>query len=178
MSGSATYVITAYRWGMRDSHSYVVGAVDNLSVAKRLAEDEVRDRGGKYGCEVWSATVGQVYYVESPHFRCARQPGSCHPADVHKPIEAEGACPKCGIYEAAVKFVKGTKVIRMCRNCADKNKGLVNGHGYERVDYGPRLSRAMDALRRCVEMGEEHGLCMGDARQAIEEVDFPEQESS
>lgn len=46
------YVITAYRWGMRDTHSYVVGCSQVLEDALEIAKDEREFRGGKYICEV------------------------------------------------------------------------------------------------------------------------------
>lgn len=73
------YVVTAYRWGLRDRHSYVLGAYYNLGVAKQIAVAEVEGRGGKYGCEIVACdpedtanedgnVVTQVHYVESPYF--------------------------------------------------------------------------------------------------------------
>ena len=48
------YVVTAYRWGNRESHSYVVGAFDNEENAIKEAKLETEWRGGKYECEVRS----------------------------------------------------------------------------------------------------------------------------
>lgn len=73
---TALYIITAYRYGMRDAHSYVVAATHDLEEAKQAAESECDYRGGKYGCEVVEIELGpwnkdrkakQVYYVESPY---------------------------------------------------------------------------------------------------------------
>jgi hypothetical protein len=93
------YVVTAYRWGLRDCHSYVVGAYADFDVAKSMAERHVEYRGGKYGCEVEECKLEDVpstllndegnakgcrYYVESPYFGMAglgRQP-----ADTSKPL--------------------------------------------------------------------------------------------
>lgn len=73
------YIVTAYRWGQRDNHSYVVGAWDSLRRAKAAARAEFHDRGGKYGVEVCKADTKmpvdyprdypeQVYYIESCYF--------------------------------------------------------------------------------------------------------------
>lgn len=47
------YVVTAYRWGQRHNHSYVVGAYSTEEQAREVAREEERSRGGnKYECEV------------------------------------------------------------------------------------------------------------------------------
>lgn len=88
-----TYVVTAYRWGQRNAHSYVVGAFPNLDDAKKCADAHVDYRGGKYGCEValaqeWNENADnagiQVYYVESPYYGMAGDAGHFHPADTEK----------------------------------------------------------------------------------------------
>jgi hypothetical protein len=50
---TTVYVCTAYRWGDREKHSYVVGVFDDLerAVEAAIAEREYR---GKYECEVVS----------------------------------------------------------------------------------------------------------------------------
>ena len=48
------YVVTAYRFGDRESHSYVVGAFDNEEESLKQANLEREWRGGKYECEVRS----------------------------------------------------------------------------------------------------------------------------
>lgn len=105
---SKVFVVTAYRWGHRDNHSYVVGCSDELEHAKQLAESHMDWRGGKYGCEVVECDaryVGegecgaeQVHYVESPYYgACGRNTPSEHPADRNKPIEFSRrfVCMKC-----------------------------------------------------------------------------------
>lgn len=98
------YVVTAYRWGLRDAHSYVVGAYPTLDAAMQVARDHVEYRGGKYGCEVmccqgepnpsdggencWNEQVG---YIESPFFGLGGQSRpACQPADHAKPILPAG----------------------------------------------------------------------------------------
>ena len=72
----SAFVVIAYRYGMRDAHSYLVAVCDTLKDAKDAAEEEVSYRGGKYGCEVvecprqrWheDLTPRQVAYVPSPY---------------------------------------------------------------------------------------------------------------
>lgn len=72
----SAFVVIAYRYGMRDAHSYLVCVCDNLEDAKLAAEEEVGYRGGKYGCEVAECEIGpwnedrecrQVHYVPSPY---------------------------------------------------------------------------------------------------------------
>lgn len=88
----AAYVVTAYRWGLRDAHSYVVGAYRDREEAVRVAREHVNFRGGKYGCEVVecrgpaqadeggeNAIEKQVAYFESSY------PGPGHSADDAKP---------------------------------------------------------------------------------------------
>lgn len=95
------YVVTAYRWGQRNAHSYVVGSFETLDEGKKCADAHVEYRGGKYGCEVVEAqpwtedgdgeTAKQVYYAESPYYGLAGDAGHFHPADVQKRSEP---CPK------------------------------------------------------------------------------------
>jgi hypothetical protein len=53
------YVVTAYRFGDRESHSYVVGAFDNEVTAITQARLERDWRGGKYECEVRSMELNE-----------------------------------------------------------------------------------------------------------------------
>lgn len=46
------FVVTAYRWGLRDDHSYVVGAFQTATAAKRAAKAQAAHRGGKYSMEI------------------------------------------------------------------------------------------------------------------------------
>lgn len=48
------YCVTAYRWGNKEAHSYVVGVFDSLELAVEAAIAEKEWRGGKYECEVIS----------------------------------------------------------------------------------------------------------------------------
>jgi len=52
------YTITAYRWGDRESHSYVVGVTRKKHDALKAADVEEAHRGGrKYICEVLEWTI-------------------------------------------------------------------------------------------------------------------------
>ena len=46
------FIVTAYRWGNKECHSYVLGAFDNKETAIEQAKLEKEWRGGKYDCEV------------------------------------------------------------------------------------------------------------------------------
>jgi hypothetical protein len=47
------YIVTAYRWGDRECHSYIVGAFLDKKIAIDAAEKEEEYRGGnKYKCQV------------------------------------------------------------------------------------------------------------------------------
>jgi hypothetical protein len=91
-----TYVVTGYRWGLRDNHSHVVGICSSLKLAKIMAKDYVSYRGGKYGAEVVEGIIDQhnpenmrvckqVFYVECPYYGAAgRFIQSMQPADNNK----------------------------------------------------------------------------------------------
>ena len=46
------YIVTMYRWGDRDGHSYVLGIYTKKNAAIKAAECESEYRGGKYAPEV------------------------------------------------------------------------------------------------------------------------------
>lgn len=47
-----TYLVTAFRWGRRENHSYTVGIYHKKHAAITNAEKEADLRGGKYSCLV------------------------------------------------------------------------------------------------------------------------------
>jgi hypothetical protein len=53
------YIVTAYRWGDREEHSYVVGVFDNEENSIKQAKLETEWRGGKYTCEVRSMELNE-----------------------------------------------------------------------------------------------------------------------
>jgi len=52
MSKNKIYIVTMYRNGMRDNHSYVLGAYTKKALALSEADREENDRGGKYLSEI------------------------------------------------------------------------------------------------------------------------------
>lgn len=48
----SVYVVTAYRFGDRERHSYVVGVFTNPELAIEVAEQVPDERAGKYYAEV------------------------------------------------------------------------------------------------------------------------------
>lgn len=82
------YVVVAYRYGLRDDHSYVVGAYATEALARRAAEDHRLHRGGKYACEVLACDIRhttdeydpdppQVAFFESPYFGILGRGSQC-----------------------------------------------------------------------------------------------------
>lgn len=51
------YIVTAYRWGDYESHSYVVGIFDSEEKSLAAAHIEEEYRGGKYECEVLKGVI-------------------------------------------------------------------------------------------------------------------------
>jgi hypothetical protein len=52
MKKNKSYVVIAYKWGCRDEHSYLVGCYCKKAKAIKIADEEVKERGGKYTCDV------------------------------------------------------------------------------------------------------------------------------
>lgn len=48
----AIYIVTAYRWGDREQHSYNLGVFTHKSKAISCADSHAQWRGGKYACVV------------------------------------------------------------------------------------------------------------------------------
>ena len=53
------YVVQMYRWGDKDSHSYIEGIYDNRRIACRHGKAEVRQRAGKYEYKIWKHSLNQ-----------------------------------------------------------------------------------------------------------------------
>ncbi len=67
-----TFIVTAYRGGARDKHSYVVGAFSTKEAAIKCAETHVPYRTGIYSCEVTSCVMDEFdnekdYYTRLEH---------------------------------------------------------------------------------------------------------------
>lgn len=84
----SAFVVVAYRYGLRDDHSYVVGVFNDLGLALQAADDHVGHRGGKYGCEVldcdvrtktdeWDELPPQIAFIESPYFGVLGRGSQC-----------------------------------------------------------------------------------------------------
>lgn len=56
------YVVTMYRYGDHEKHSYVYGVFSDEDLAQRSGYDEEFVRGGKYKAEV------TVWIVNEPNF--------------------------------------------------------------------------------------------------------------
>jgi hypothetical protein len=50
--GIPVFVVTAYRWGSRKDHSYVVGVFESADIALTSATNEESFRSNGYVCEV------------------------------------------------------------------------------------------------------------------------------
>ena len=48
MAGDKVFVVTMYRWGNREGHSYVLGVWSSFTTANNAGYTEKRWRGGKY----------------------------------------------------------------------------------------------------------------------------------
>jgi hypothetical protein len=54
------YVVTAYRFGDRERHSYVVGVFTNAELAIEVAEQVPDERAGKYYAEVLKFKIDKL----------------------------------------------------------------------------------------------------------------------
>lgn len=57
---ASVYIVTMYRYGDREKHSYVLGAFSTENNAREWGEKEKDYRGGKYEPEIIR------FYVDSP----------------------------------------------------------------------------------------------------------------
>jgi hypothetical protein len=67
------YVVTMYRWGDQESHSYVVGVFASKLQAEHVAYDEREYRGGKYEGHITEWTLDNPYDREADIKRTAGQ---------------------------------------------------------------------------------------------------------
>lgn len=65
---SKTYIVTAYKYGSRNNHSYVVGVYNDKYLAVDSAEEEEDNNNGKYVCEVlcFNKTNSRIYKTIRP----------------------------------------------------------------------------------------------------------------
>lgn len=54
------YIVTMYRWGEREAHSYVLGGYSNPDKAIEYGLTEESDRGRKYTCEVLEIEIDNI----------------------------------------------------------------------------------------------------------------------
>lgn len=55
------FVVTAYKFGDRENHSYTLGVFRKKNEAIKAADRETIERGGKYGCEVDEMIIDHHY---------------------------------------------------------------------------------------------------------------------
>lgn len=55
------YIVTAYRWGKREDHSYTLGVFNKKHAAFKCADDHTEYRGGKYTCVVEKCLLGEFH---------------------------------------------------------------------------------------------------------------------
>jgi hypothetical protein len=60
------YIVTMYRWGDRDNHSYVIGVFDDHHTAMGAGFLEERWRGGKYKAEILGFPLNKYEYDYEP----------------------------------------------------------------------------------------------------------------
>ena len=92
------YVVTAYRWGCRDKHSYVVGASTNKARAIELAQAEPEYRGGKYGCQIIECSDGVKTddSVERVAYFPSRYGESCPQSSMIREMQNKGGIVDAG----------------------------------------------------------------------------------
>jgi len=70
------YIVTAYRYGDRERHSYVVTCCSTLKEAEDFAKKEEELRAGKYSCEV--IEVPMAGYQDTSSFKIVRRMKEFH----------------------------------------------------------------------------------------------------
>jgi len=53
------YIVTAYRYGDTETHSYVLGVFGTEEIARTVSEYECDYRGGKYSCKVIQCSMNE-----------------------------------------------------------------------------------------------------------------------
>ena len=62
MTKNKLYVVTMYRWGERENHSYFIGVFDKKQKAVDAGNAEQEWRGGKYDPEILEADLNFTYF--------------------------------------------------------------------------------------------------------------------
>lgn len=65
MTKQKYYIVTAYRWGDRECHSYVIGLFDKKHAAIEAAKAEEDWRGRKYECQVREFEISKKHTPRS-----------------------------------------------------------------------------------------------------------------
>lgn len=55
------YVVTMYRWGNPENHSYVIGAYSTLALAVEAGKEEEQYRGNKYEATIAERALDTSY---------------------------------------------------------------------------------------------------------------------
>lgn len=61
------YIVTAYRWGERERHSYNLGVFTKKEKAQKVADSHRDYRGGKYACIVEKCNVNNFNNEDDNH---------------------------------------------------------------------------------------------------------------
>jgi len=69
---TGSYIVIAKRWSSEQSHNYIVDLCSGIDTAKEIAENEMRERGGKYGMQIIVFREDNneqeiVFEIESPY---------------------------------------------------------------------------------------------------------------
>jgi len=69
---TGSYIVIAKRWSSEQSHNYIVDLCSGIDTAKEIAENEMRERGGKYGMQIIAFREDNneqeiVFEIESPY---------------------------------------------------------------------------------------------------------------
>lgn len=71
------YVVTAYRWGSRENHSYVIGCFSKKHKAITVADTHTKRTGGKYPCVVDECIIDEYNERERDYTKEVYKTKSC-----------------------------------------------------------------------------------------------------
>lgn len=63
------YVVIAYRWGVCENHSYLVGTTFRKYNAINMAQKENDYRGGKYTCTIYETDCDWEWNADRSHVK-------------------------------------------------------------------------------------------------------------
>jgi hypothetical protein len=66
-NGTKIYIVTAYRWGNRENHSYNLGVFKQKNKAIEVANENTAYRGGKYACVVEECELNHFSTQDDEH---------------------------------------------------------------------------------------------------------------